>query len=1133
MEELKISNPPMGNQIPPRSGSANDEPFMLPTILNDETILEPMKITPPIGDQLSNDENAPFPICSTDMNDETILEPMKITNPPIGDQLSNDENAPFPIRSTDMNDETILEPMKITPPIGDQLSNDENAPFPIRSTDMNDETILEPMKITNPPIGDQLSNDENAPFPIRSTDMNDETILEPMKITNPPIGDQLSNDKNAPCPIRSTDMNDETIFEPMEITNPPIGHQLSNDEVIEACNSPIGNQIYGVHQAVDIRSSKSTHKSPKPLLECIEDNTLPQGRDHSIVNIDLKDDLSINPIRPQNDYVDDGFKNDNRRNSKLENWVQQSYNSDSANESREAILDVKVDNSLPQGRNELENVLDVDVKDDLSQSQVYPENRCVDDDDNRQSDDLENYEQQQYQQEHNHQNQNQNCDDLKNNQNLKEDGKEPNADVIDYEPIEGLEDAVESEDVDVVRGLLRGTVPEFRERKQAFIDALFIVCDRGKVEVVKVLLEGSNPSFREIKKHNVTPLWIASYYGHLEIVKVLLQGCDETLREKSAEGEPPLIAAIWNRHEDVVRTLLDGTSPNYREIPDMTKRTPLYYASKFGQLNVVKMLLTTSDNEPILDVDASDPPRTESERTIKNDESSILIEVGNLPMTETTTTPTTTVPKYTQMEMEPLRAAVENDHIEIAGLLLEGKRHEYRESLDFYERTPLFLACQRNNLEMVQLLLKDSESEYREIGSEHCTPLSLTVDKGYIRIADELQKGDRSSSMGQNKKFTPLIRAVHLRETEKIEELIKKDPKWTENPGIHKETPLYTACTDGYEDVVEILLKYSDPEYREKINMYDRTALWIACNFGYVGIVALVLNGSTEELREISDSYGSTALLAACRHSFKDADGEFINKQEYIDIVRLLLDGSRLEYREMPNDYGETPLSAAVMHGHVQIVELLLDGSNPEYREGEIAGKSLFMWAYESNNVKMMRMLLNGSRIDYRDHTVLMKACEDENIEMVNALVETDELCSNGKFEREMFDEYGFTPLMKASRYGFLEVVKSLLKRARPEYKAMFSEKWATPLSAAVRNNHLEVVRVFLEGTSPEYREIPDWDDVTPLMQACIDNNIRMVKMLLNGARSGYEEIKCKKYGTPLEFTRKEGFDEIHKLLKK
>lgn len=127
-----------------------------------------------------------------------------------------------------------------------------------------------------------------------------------------------------------------------------------------------------------------------------------------------------------------------------------------------------------------------------------------------------------------------------------------------------------------------------------FGNALQVASFRGHYDVVKLLLENGADVHLQIGCPG-SALHAASFGGYKDVVQMILDKAPDfpTDVKSHQSGRTALSFAAERGHESVVRLLL--TRPNVDDSSaDNMRRTPIFYASKEGRINVVKCLLVTN-----------------------------------------------------------------------------------------------------------------------------------------------------------------------------------------------------------------------------------------------------------------------------------------------------------------------------------------------------------------------------------------------------------------------------------------------------------------------------------------------------------------------------------------------------------
>ncbi|KAL4736625.1 ankyrin repeat-containing domain protein [Aspergillus similis] len=131
---------------------------------------------------------------------------------------------------------------------------------------------------------------------------------------------------------------------------------------------------------------------------------------------------------------------------------------------------------------------------------------------------------------------------------------------------------------------------------------------RPKARNVRLLLAHDKVDPNLPDRHSCTPLWAALDSWDVTMLKQLLSRPDLDVN-RPREGITPLLHAISNKQEDVAVLLLkhpslDSTSINSM---DLNERTPLSYASEYGQVWLTDMLLEKGADPQLADLDGRVP----------------------------------------------------------------------------------------------------------------------------------------------------------------------------------------------------------------------------------------------------------------------------------------------------------------------------------------------------------------------------------------------------------------------------------------------------------------------------------------------------------------------------------------------
>jgi len=148
-------------------------------------------------------------------------------------------------------------------------------------------------------------------------------------------------------------------------------------------------------------------------------------------------------------------------------------------------------------------------------------------------------------------------------------------------------------------------------------------------------------------------------------------------------------------------------------------------------------------------------------------------------------------------------------------------------------------------------------------------------------------------------------------------------------PHCSGASPLYIACQQGHERVVEVLLKHKDIQVNRVTSTWP-SGLYIAAQKGHHQVVELLL--SMEGIRvNVGTDSGATPLLVACQNGHVEVV-DLLLRREDVDVNRSTT------CKMTAANNGVTPLFAAATHGHDRVVEMLLDRGDIQVNKARIDG---------------------------------------------------------------------------------------------------------------------------------------------------------------------------------------------------
>ena len=262
------------------------------------------------------------------------------------------------------------------------------------------------------------------------------------------------------------------------------------------------------------------------------------------------------------------------------------------------------------------------------------------------------------------------------------------------------------------------------------------------------------------------------------------------------------------------------------------------------------------------------------------------------------------------------------------------------------------------------------------------------------------------------------LKYTELGELSYVETVLKQNPSIDVNRprAAGNKTALYIACEKGYADLAKFLLdkkadaSISDTEKETLRSSTKYSPLTIAARNGHLSVVKVLLSSGIDI--EARDDGNRTALYAA-------AAG---NKP---DVVRFLCE-SNAKVNILARHSSWSPLSGAIHEGYVEVVKVLLKYGKGVDLEMRIRGNTVLFDAVERNKPDIVQLL-----------------CE-----------------SNAKVNIYGGLDSKWTPLTKAAREGFTDVVKVLLKYGKGIDLEMRNKWGDSPLDVASSSKHEDVVKV-------------------------------------------------------------------------
>jgi len=398
-----------------------------------------------------------------------------------------------------------------------------------------------------------------------------------------------------------------------------------------------------------------------------------------------------------------------------------------------------------------------------------------------------------------------------------------------------------------------------------------------------------------------------------------------------------------------------------RKIPYIGINTALIYASREGQIEMVKMLL----EEEGADVNARN-----------------------------------------RYDNTPLMIAIRNGHTEIARMLIDRGADVNIKSND--GKTALLWASLRGQTEIVRLLIQNGADVSVKKDNDGNTALLWASRNSHIEIAELLSRRIADVIVRDNEGRTPLMEAIRSHKfigeefDNAIDRLLsdRKEQKKTDLARLlidrgadinakDKEgrTPLMAAISRGNIQIVRMLL-----DEGADVNIHDES-----------GITALIIAVDTNNVatRIIIRMLLQRRVDVNAHHKSGDTPLMHASSNGYTDIARLLIEGGANV--NIQTNGGFTALMYASVEGHTEIVKMLLDKGVDVNTEDD-DGNTALMYASQNGHTEIVKLLQNPTNNNNELHLAVIN----------NNRLLVDELLENKNHLKNEKNQDGMTPLMLA-----------------------------------------------------------------------------------------------------------------------
>ena len=360
-------------------------------------------------------------------------------------------------------------------------------------------------------------------------------------------------------------------------------------------------------------------------------------------------------------------------------------------------------------------------------------------------------------------------------------------------------------------------------------------------------------------------------------------------------------------------------------------------------------------------------------------------------------------PGYTPMQIEVVEySSTDQREYQIRNIVKFFKNDT--EQLTLKNKTgknAMIIAAQKGHLELVKALYILG-ANIDETDSEGKTSLYWASSNGHYATVQYLLSLGADSGKSNKERMTALMIASQKGHSETVRILIKYavNAEQSDNEG---KTAFVIACQEGHEEISQILI-----ENGADVNKSDkegRTALMIACQEGHEETAKMLIQHSAD--LEQSDIYGMTALMIACQEGHEET------------IKILIVYRADMEKRCKYNNKSLTALMIASQHGRDIIVQILIDAGAQTTFINEFPPPLLSLQEGSKDLEELVNIDTEEEQTEQFGWTPLMIACKYGRSEIVRILIshmENNDIISN----IEQTDKKGWNSLMFACSNGDL-----------------------------------------------------------------------------------------------------------------
>lgn len=456
-----------------------------------------------------------------------------------------------------------------------------------------------------------------------------------------------------------------------------------------------------------------------------------------------------------------------------------------------------------------------------------------------------------------------------------------------------------------------------------------------------------------------------------------------------------------------------------------------------------------------------------------------------------------------------------------------------------------FQAAQHGHEGIVQYFIENKINlDAQDLKAEGQTALHYAAEKGHKGIVNLLLDAGADINSKTIKNISPLFIAVCNNHIELVELLINRGADLTTTSGSH---PLHTASTEGYGEIVEILLK-ANCNSNIKTTKGSITPLYIAAEKGHEHIVKILLKYGADVNLGIDNNV--TPLMAAAHRGHLEIIKILIEHHALLNVASkegnqaLVIASAHDQYHVVEHllkleelqpifKDNRTHLWHAASGGHFKTVKTILQIDKSIINQVDNKGVSPLYIAAENGHLDIVQLLIaegaDFNLVNKYNYSPLFIACATHRTEIVKLLVQQPNIIIDpleNLQDSKPSAIAAVNPLAVAADRGFLDILKIIVKKIKASPIRLIITEQA--LFAAVIKNQFPVIQYLLtEGVTVN---LLDPEGKTPLWYACCANNKSIVDWLIN--KGADVNLSNKAGQTPLNLVCSTGYLELAKLLK-